>query len=193
MSGRPKEYDDQKVIESAMNVFWNNGYEASSTQLLCQETGLGRGSLYHAFGNKQGLYEKALRHYQDIGIKCQKDILTSSGTAKERLMKLLQWGIETDINVDNPRGCLALHSVLERSQKDPAILSINRHYLQRLESLIKDVIRQGVAAGELSSKTKINASGKAFLASYYGLRIMGVTVADRGFLQLAAEGIVSKI
>ena len=40
MSGRPKEYDDTAVIDAAMDVFWTNGYEASSTQELCERTGL---------------------------------------------------------------------------------------------------------------------------------------------------------
>ncbi|MEX0633668.1 TetR/AcrR family transcriptional regulator [Serratia ureilytica] len=52
-----------------MDVFWTNGYEASSTQELCERTGLGRGSLYHAFGSKQNLYEQALRRYQELGLR----------------------------------------------------------------------------------------------------------------------------
>ncbi|WP_413494079.1 TetR/AcrR family transcriptional regulator [Morganella psychrotolerans] len=193
MSGRPREYDDEKVIESAMNVFWDNGYEASSTQMLCQETGLGRGSLYHAFGNKQGLYEKALRHYQDVGIIAQKEILNSQGTARERLMKLLQWGIATDLGSGRSRGCLALHSVLERSPKDPEIQSINRHYLHRLESLINEVITRGIEAGEFQVTPNSSVASKAFLAGYYGLRIMGVTVGDPCFLNATAEGIIAKM
>jgi len=193
MSGRPKEYDDQKVIESAMNVFWNNGYEASGTQALCDETGLGRGSLYHAFGNKQGLFRKALRHYHEIGIQCQKEILSGENSARDRLLKMLQWGISIDLDTENPRGCLALHSVLERNFKDPEIQSINRHYLLRLEALIESVIAEGIDKGEFPSLTDISTSGKAFLSGYYGLRIMGISITDPEFLNQAAEGIVSKI
>ena len=82
MSGRPKEYDDSAVIDAAMDVFWTNGYEDSSTQELCERTGLGRGSLYHAFGSKQNLYEQALRRYQELGLQAQTDILKGVGTAK---------------------------------------------------------------------------------------------------------------
>ncbi|WP_272691457.1 TetR/AcrR family transcriptional regulator [Providencia sp. PROV132] len=193
MSGRPKEYDDQAVIESAMNVFWNNGYEASGTQTLCEVTGLGRGSLYHAFGNKQGLYQKALRHYQEIGIHYQREILSADKPAKERLFDMLQWGISIDLDQDTPRGCLALHSVLERNFKDPEIQSINQHYLLRLATMIEKVIAEGVEKGEFTSDTDISTRAKAFLSGYYGLRIMGITMPDRDYLLQAAEGIVGKI
>ncbi|MEQ5238716.1 TetR/AcrR family transcriptional regulator [Proteus terrae] len=193
MSGRPKEYDDQKVIEAAMNVFWDHGYEASGTQALCEETGMGRGSLYHAFGNKQGLYQKALQYYQEMGINRQKDILSSQENPKQKLLNLLNWGIEIDQDPENPRGCLALHSVLERSHKDPQIQSINQQYLLRLELLVKAVITEGVKQAEFPDSTNISTSSKAFLSGYYGLRIMGVTLTDRDFLNEAAYGIISKI
>lgn len=193
MSGRPKEYDDQAVIESAMNVFWNNGYEASSTQTLCKVTGLGRGSLYHAFGNKQGLYQKALRHYQEVGIHYQREILSANKPTKDRLLDMLQWGISIDLDQDNPRGCLALHSVLERNFKDPEIQAINQQYLLRLAAMIEKVIAEGVENGEFTSSTTISNRAKAFLSGYYGLRIMGIAMPDRDYLLQTAEGIVEKI
>lgn len=193
MSGRPKEYDDTQVIESAMNVFWDNGYEASGTQALCDATGLGRGSLYHAFGNKQGLYQKALRHYQEIGIHYQKEILFATIPAKERLLNFLKWGISIDLDTDNQRGCLALHSVLERNFKDPEIQEINQHYLLRLGAMIEKVITEGTQNGEFPPTTDVSTSSKAFLAGYYGLRILGITMPDLTYLTQAAEGIVSKI
>lgn len=193
MSGRPKEYDDHAVIESAMNVFWDNGYEASGTQMLCEVTGLGRGSLYHAFGNKQGLYQKALRHYQEVGIHYQREILSADKPAKERLLDMLLWGISIDLNLDKPRGCLALHSVLERNFKDPEIQSINQQYLLRLAAMIEKVIAEGVEKGEFTSTTDISNCAKAFLSGYYGLRIMGVAMPDRNYLLQTAKAIVEKI
>lgn len=58
---RTKDFEPDDVADAAMQVFWRRGYAATSVQDLVDGTGLGRGSLYNAFGSKQGLYEAALR------------------------------------------------------------------------------------------------------------------------------------
>ncbi len=193
MSGRPKEYDDTAVIEAAMDVFWTNGYEASSTQELCERTGLGRGSLYHAFGSKQNLYEQALHRYQALGLKAQVEILNGPGTAKERLRRLLQWGVDGDLDPAKRRSCMALFSVLERSSKDPAIDRINRAYVTRLEAAILHVVAVGQRKGELSGDQPALEVARAFLASYYGLRILGQSMPDRTFLSDVVQGTMAKL
>ncbi|MCD7097332.1 TetR/AcrR family transcriptional regulator [Stenotrophomonas sp. MMGLT7] len=193
MSGRPKEYDGTAVIDAAMDVFWTNGYEASSTQALCERTGLGRGSLYHAFGSKQNLYEQALRRYQELGLEAQTAILEGPGSARERLRALLQWGVDGDLEPAKRRSCMALFSVMERSSKDPVIDRINRAYVNRLEAAVCHVIAVGQRNGELSGDRPALEMARAFLASYYGLRILGQAMPDRAFLADVLEGTIARL
>ncbi len=193
MSGRPKEYDDTTVIDAAIEVFWTNGYEASSTQELCERTGLGRGSLYHAFGCKQNLYEQALRRYQELGFNAQSEILMGSGSAKDRLRALLQWGIDGSVAPNKRRGCMALFSVLELSSKDPMIDKINRAYVNKLEAVVCHVIAVGQRNGELSKEQPVLEVARAFLASYYGLRILGQSMPDPVFLDDVLEGTLARL
>ncbi|MGO3891586.1 MAG: TetR/AcrR family transcriptional regulator [Paenalcaligenes sp.] len=192
MIGRPKEYDEAAVINAAMDVFWENGYEASSTQVLCERTGLGKGSLYHAFGSKQKLYEQALAHYQELGITAQTQILNGPGTAKQRLQALMQWGIEGDMDASQPRGCMAMFSVMERSSKDPVIDSINRAYVVRLEAALCRVIATGQERGELATDQPASSVARGVLASYYGLRLLGQSMPDRAFLEDVLEATLAK-
>lgn len=193
MSGRPKEYDNDVVIDAAMDVFWTHGYEASSTQELCERTGLGRGSLYHAFGSKQNLYEQALRRYQELGIKAQTDILAGPGSAKDRLRALLQWGVEGDLDPVKRRSCMALFSVMERSSKDPVIEQINRAYVSKLEAAVCHVMAVGQRNGEIAADRPALELTRAFLGSYYGLRILGQSMPDREFLQDVLEGTLAAL
>ena len=55
---RPREFDEDRVIEVLTRVFWEKGYEATSMQDLVKATGLLKGSLYGAFGDKKALYMK---------------------------------------------------------------------------------------------------------------------------------------
>lgn len=193
MRGRPKEYDDTTVIDAAIDVFWTNGYEASSTQDLCERTGLGRGSLYHAFGSKQNLYTQALRRYHKLGLKTQTEILDRPGAAKDRLRAFLQWGIDSDLAASPRRSCMALFSVMELGNKDPAVDAINRAYVNKLEAMLCHVVAVGQRNGELAKDQPALGVARAFLASYYGLRILGQSIPDRAFLDDVLNGTLAKL
>lgn len=183
MSGRPREFDDIAVVEAAMDVFWSHGYEGASAQDLVERTGLGRGSLYNAFGSKLKLYHEALVRYQELGIEAQVKILTGPGSVKSRLRNLMQWGIEGDLDPATNRGCMALFAALERSGKDPKVVQISRVYVTKLEQALCQLFTQGQVNGEFSSDRSPRAMARTFLSSYYGLRILGRSMPDRSFLE----------
>lgn len=193
MSGRPRGFDDTAVVEAAMDVFWSNGYDGSSAEALCQQTGLGRGSLYNAFGSKQQLYEQALLRYQELGIEAQTRILNGPGSAKERLRGLMLWGIEGDLDPRQRRGCMALLAALDRAGKDPAVAEISGVYVVRLEQLLCHLFAVGQRNGEFRGERQPLEMARAFLASYYGLRILGQSMPDRAFLEDAMEGTLARL
>lgn len=192
MSGRPREFEDEAVVQAAMDVFWTHGYEASSAHALCERTGLGRGSLYNAFGSKQKLYEQALIRYQELGIAAQTRILNGPGPVKARLRALLQWGIDGDLSSGERRSCMALFAAMDRSGKDPAIDKINRGYVKRLEAALRELFAAGQRGGEVAADRNADELARAFLASYYGLRVLGHSMPERAFLQDVLEGTLAR-
>lgn len=176
-----------------MDVFWSKGYEATSAQDLVERTGLGRGSLYNAFGSKQKLYHDALTRYQELGIQAQSEILESPGTVKERLRRLMQWGIESDLDPAKRRGCMALFASLERSGKDPMVEQISRVYVTRLEQVLCHLFAVGQRNGELSSDRPALSMARAFLGSYYGLRLLGRAMPERAYLEDVVEGTLARL
>jgi len=107
---RPREFSDDDVVNAAMELFWLKGYEATSTQDLCEHTGLGRGSLYNAFGSKHELYTQALRRYAEVGFQAQVEILGRPGTAKDRLRAFMNKVIDCDLADPDHRGCLSVNA-----------------------------------------------------------------------------------
>ena len=61
---RKKEFDPDQALAKAMAVFWRLGYENASLELLLREMGIAKQSLYDTFGDKRGLYMKALAYYR---------------------------------------------------------------------------------------------------------------------------------
>ncbi|MCM3040020.1 TetR/AcrR family transcriptional regulator [Paenibacillus motobuensis] len=182
-SGRPREFKDTAVIDAAVEVFRTNGYEACSTDDLCKQTGLGRGSLYNAFGSKHELYEHALRRYHEVGIQAQIEILEQEGPVKECLRSLLEWEIPRG-EKDDSRGCLLINAAGERAKSDSVVERIFKQHVDLLEQAIWRAIRRGQDTGEISKEQSTEELAGMILSSYYGLRVifpatMNYTLAKR--------------
>ena len=63
---RPKEFDPDEVLDRALDVFWEKGFEGTSVQDLVDHMGINRGSIYGTFGDKHRLFQQALERYFEI-------------------------------------------------------------------------------------------------------------------------------
>ncbi|OTG68551.1 TetR family transcriptional regulator [Acinetobacter sp. ANC 4470] len=191
--GRPRQFEDKEIIDAAITVFSSNGYAGTSAQNLCDVTGLGRGSLYNAFGSKQALYEQALLRSHEQTMAAQLSILTRSGLFKERLRSLLLWGIAEDLSQSEQHEAMVLFSALEMGDKDQVVSSLNLEYRQRLENSLLTVFVEGQANGELSTKASALEMARGFLAGYYGLRVLNKNISDKSFLEDVVNGLLANL
>ena len=188
--GRPRTFEDKDVIDAAVAVFSTHGYAGTSAQDLCNGTGLGRGSLYNAFGSKQALYEQALLRSHEQTMSAQLAILTQSGPVKERLHTLLLWGITEDLSQPEQHDAMVLFSALEQGSKDGTVANLNREYRQRLEQTLVLVFSEGQQNGELSNKASAIEMARGFMAGYYGLRVLSKNISDRKILEDVVAGLL---
>lgn len=191
--GRPREFSDTDAINAAMEVFWSKGYEATSTQDLCQRTGLGRGSLYNAFGSKHQLYKEALCRYAEVGFQSQLEILEQPGSTRDRLRALMTWVIDTDLSDPDHRGCLAINAAVDAGGRDEAVSREVRRQFTRLEQALCYVIAVGQHTGELSTDRDSLQAARFLLSTYYGLRVLGKVIQDRDILTDVVEGALAHL
>ncbi|MBP6115785.1 MAG: TetR/AcrR family transcriptional regulator [Neisseriaceae bacterium] len=194
LCGRPRQFVADEVIDAALDVFWRQGYEATSAQDLCDSTGLGRGSLYNAFGSKHGLYEQALRRYHTQAWARISAILAGDGDVKARLTALLHWAVAEELGrcADKPN-CMALFAVMERGQVDPLVTTLNEAYTRRLATQLTQLMQMGQQSGELSTAVSAQQLAHTFMSNYYGLRLMGQTLADKAILADIVAGTVAHL
>ncbi|NUT92108.1 MAG: TetR/AcrR family transcriptional regulator [Saccharothrix sp.] len=191
--GRPREFDDAAVVDAAMEVFWSKGYESTSTEDLCARTGLGRGSLYNAFGSKHGLYERALRRYAEVGFGAQAEILDGPGGVKQRLRALMVAVIDTDLDDPSKRGCLAVNAAVDAGGTDDVVAEQVLRQFSRFEAAVCEVIARGQRDGEVAADVDPLVAARLFVSAYYGLRVLGKVVRDRRVLEDVVEGALARL
>lgn len=176
-----------------MEVFWEKGYEATTTQDLCERTGLGRGSLYNAYGNKHGLYEQAIRRYAETKATAQLAQLAEGGAVRDRLRDLMLAMVEVDLADPGRRGCLALNAATETSGRTGEVPSLVRQQFSELEQALAQLIAIGQHSGEFSRNRPPLQVARSFQSAYYGLRVLAKVTDDRQALLDVVDGTIAAL
>ncbi|MBW8482014.1 TetR/AcrR family transcriptional regulator [Actinomadura parmotrematis] len=169
---RPKEFDPEVAVEQAMEVFWRKGYGATTPQDLVDALGIGKGSLYNAFGSKHGLFERALRRYRDTQTAALVEMLEQPGPVKERLGRVLRLLAEMDLADPDRRGCMAVNTAAELARADPEATEHVRRMLDRTEGAFRELIREGQRSGEIDAGRNAAALGSLLMNTVVGTRIV---------------------
>jgi TetR/AcrR family transcriptional repressor of nem operon len=153
---RPITYDPFAVLDRAIDLFWDRGYQAVSVDDLVRTTGLNRHSLYGRYGNKFGLLKAALQRYCESCLGGIQTVLSGPGTALERIEGLLSF---RDPDCGNgfyrrmlEQGCLGFRIGAELRDTHPELEQLIQDQMLDLERILSDVIREGQADGSIQSR-----------------------------------------
>jgi TetR/AcrR family transcriptional repressor of nem operon len=164
---RPREFDEERVLEALTNVFWEKGYEATSMQDLVKATGLLKGSLYGAFGDKKVLYMKALAHYDKTHIQSALDMLSSNASVEQKIANLFEAIIEGVKKGVFAGGCLLCNASMEMATVDKAVQDSVNTTIQRLCTAVTIALESNV-----DSSNQAEALANAIISSYFGARVL---------------------
>jgi AcrR family transcriptional regulator len=113
--GRHREFDPDKALDIALQVFRRQGYEGTSISDLTDAMGITRPSLYAAFGNKEDLFRKTLDLYERHHLCFVHEALQAS-TARETVERLLRGYVTVVTDPANPPGCLSVNGAVACSE-----------------------------------------------------------------------------
>jgi TetR/AcrR family transcriptional regulator, transcriptional repressor for nem operon len=182
MAGK-KAFEPQRVLEKAMNAFWERGYEGLSIEDLVQSTGIGRGSLYGTFGDKHALYLAALDQYI-AAVRAQTTaLLDQPGTLQAVLGQLFQTQVDALLSDPARRGCFLVNASLEIAPHDPEVNAIVQSALQEFEEGLYRLLIKAQVAGELSWKHDPHQLAHFLLGTFVSLRVLARGQQDRRVLQ----------
>ncbi|MEK0083124.1 TetR/AcrR family transcriptional regulator [Benzoatithermus flavus] len=148
---RPREFDEEQVLQRALEVFRAKGFEGATLDELEQATGLHRGSLYGAFGDKRRLFLKALARYLDTALGERLAVLETPQAGRTEILALFQ-GLARDAACDRERkGCLVTNCAIELADRDPDLACQAARSLDRFERAFAAAVRQAQARGEIAA------------------------------------------
>ena len=187
---RPREFNNEKVLGALKDVFWEHGFEGTSYSDIIKATGLQKGSLYAAFGDKRALYQCALAQYdaQEVaaGVKMMRD---SNIPAKRRLQNLMQGPIDAAESKRGRWGCLLCNAAIEQAPIDKDTESSVLVSMERLEGAIGIVLKDMPSFA--TAPKKRSAKAKSLLAGYFGLRVLVKAGMPKSSIEAAAKDILS--
>lgn len=179
---RPREFDETAAVESAMHTFWDNGYEGTSTQQLCEATGLSRSSIYNAFASKHALFQKSLRHYMSWATHRNIELLEEQRSLRDRIRDLFARVIEDEFTPGR-RGCFVVNTSAELGGRDAAITEDLRRDTEIFMSALREVVEEAQRAGEISRDKDALALAQFLHSTTGGLRVMARNGSDRAALE----------
>lgn len=178
---RKKEYIEQEVIEKAMNLFWRNGYETTSTRMLEKEMGINQFSIYSSFGNKHGVFLKSLKLYKRklnlLLNKLEKSTIGKDGI-KQYFYDFMEFSRENELR----RGCLLVNTVIEFGEKmDEMIMSDMQKYAEH---------RQAIFIQNLKFDTTKDVETISIQANYLAVAILGLAAACKVYERKQLEDFI---
>lgn len=179
---RPREFDEEVVLDAATQRFWKHGYEATSVRDLAEEMGLTGASLYNAFGDKRALYRLVLDRYAKGSIaECEKAL--GGNTPPKLAIKNFFDATVTDLlNDAQHKGCLVVNTSLELAPHDNEFREVVKGVFTRIEKYLRDCIKAGQADGSISMRQPAADLARSFLGAVLGLRVLARTRPERELL-----------
>lgn len=181
---RKKQYNEEEVIDRAMNLFWRNGYESTSMQMLEKEMGINKFSIYSSFGSKNGVLTESIKLYQkklNVLINTLKTSLNGTEGIKQYFYDFVEFTKGTDFG----KGCLMTSTMNELgASADEKIMELSYAFSKKTNQAFYENLSQDSTKGN-----EVLQQQTDFLI----MSLLGLTFATRMFNKEQLENYIEHI
>ena len=190
--GRPSEFDRETVLRKAASVFWAKGYAATSTEELVSAMGIGRQSIYNAFGDKWRLYLEALTDYQQRSTSAHIRRLQGPASAVRGIQDMLD-GLVDDDDAVRALGCMGVGSACEFGATESQLSDLRAKASAHLRDKLVKRVREGRAAGQLDTQLNVQQTADFLLMTMTGIQLAARSGAKAAELRQLGRFAVERI
>ena len=182
--GRPREFDDDEVLEALQDVFWENGFEGTSYADIMSATGLKKGSLYAVFGDKRALYQQALQRYDKGNVSNGVAMLRNESLpGSERISALMQSLVDAAGTQRGRWGCLLCNAAVNQAPFDKQTEDFVLSSMGRMKDAIAAALKD----------TKAADKADLIWTAYFGGRVIIKSGGDKETLKAIKAQVLSLV
>ncbi|WP_413699561.1 TetR/AcrR family transcriptional regulator [Psychromonas sp. KJ10-10] len=172
-------FDRQEVIDKATNLYWQKGFHATSMRNLQDAIDMRPGSIYVAFGNKNGLFKETLRNYTDMSLSNLKQCRSEYESPIEALKMFVKKQVIGTQN-DAPNGmCMLAKTIAELTSENQDLIDITKSFLGEIGAQFVKVIEDAQLLGEVESSKNAEDLATHVQIQIAGLRTYGKINNDK--------------
>jgi AcrR family transcriptional regulator len=189
--GRPRAYEPEVALARALDVFWKDGFAATSLDDLSAATGMNRPSLYGAFGDKRELYIKSYQSYRDRARLRMGEVFSAELPLRPLLERV--YGIALDMYLsgeDGPRGCFTVMTATSEAVYDPDIRKLVLSGLSEMDRFFARLFKAAQARGELAASAKPDTLAQLASATIHTIAIRARAQVPRKELEAIVKGAI---
>lgn len=174
--GRPRTrlLERESLLESAMQLFWQRGYETTSTRELATTLGITPAELYALFGDKERLYDEAIARYQANAGSYSARIFSEEPNARSAVERMLREAARDMVDPSRPAGCMLVTSAMNCALSSSHVQARIAQLRREAEARLRVRIEFGIQEGDVPRGADAYA-----LASFYSAVLQGLTIQAR--------------
>ena len=179
---RPREFDEDTVLDAATQLFWNNGYEATSMRDLADCTGMTTPSLYNAFGDKRTIYRLVLDRYVRLALETCAAIFGGDDPPLRALERYFDALVEEALADRLRKGCFVVNTALEMASHHPDFRDVVTEVFGEIEKYVRDCVAAGQRDGSIPTSQPPADIARLALSTILGIRVLARANPDRELL-----------
>ncbi|MEU8727017.1 MULTISPECIES: TetR/AcrR family transcriptional regulator [Streptomyces] len=185
-TGRPRGFDEEAVLDHAVEVFWRQGYEGTSMSDLTGAMGINRPSLYATFGSKEQLFQRAFDRYLKTKVAYVADTFEQP-TAYAVIESFLRSSADALTADDHPRGCLSVQGGLACSPQNTGVPETLAAGRAATECALARRLAQAVQDGDLRAEADVRALARFVMVLSEGFAVHAAAGAERDDLHASID------
>jgi len=170
---RTKAFNETDVLKKAMDLFWRQGYHATSMGDLVEHLGINRASLYGTFGSKQKLFNQAFQLYRESNKAGMVQLMEGHATVQESMRALFEYAIVDTVQDAERKGCFVVNTVTAMTPGDPDLQGVLEENQAYFVDFFESQLRAGEEQGDIPAGRDLRGLAMMLFTLYNGIKVVG--------------------